>query len=105
MIVKAGDSCPICAGRSVEPLICIPDVPTLCNRLCPSEVEAANFPRGDINLVYCSDCGHVINAAFDQARVNYDERFENTLTFSPRFRRYAEATADRLIDRYGLIGK
>jgi len=103
--VKACDSCPICGEAPLKPLISIPDVPALCNRLCASEIEAADFPRGDISLAYCTECGHVINAAFDQARVNYDERFENTLTFSPQFRRYAEATADRLIDRYGLIGK
>ncbi len=102
---KPFDSCIICGGRSLEQLISIPDVPTLCNRLCASEAEAANAPRGDISLVYCFDCGHVVNSAFDQARVNYDGRFENTLTFSPRYRKYADVTADRLINRYGLRDK
>ena len=102
MTIKA---CLVCGGTSLEPLLSIPDVPTLCNRLCASEAEAANAPRGDIRLIYCLDCGHVINSAFDQARVNYDGRFENTLTFSPRYRQYADVTADRVINRYGLIGK
>ena len=105
MTVRARDSCLICGGRALEPLISISDVPMLCNRLCASELEAANFPRGDISLIYCLDCGHIANSAFDQARVNYDSHFENTLTFSPRYRQYADATADRLINRYGLIGK
>jgi SAM-dependent methyltransferase len=100
-----GDSCLVCEGRSLEPLISIFDVPILCNRLCPSEAEAANAPRGDISLSYCLDCGHIINSAFDEAQVQYDEQFENTLTFSARYRRYAEAMADRIINRYGLIGK
>ena len=82
MTTKASDSCLVCGGASLEPLISIRDVPTLCNRLCASEAEAANAPRGDISLIYCLDCGHVVNSAFDQARVNYDGRFENTLTFS-----------------------
>src|SRR5215469_6039680 len=102
---KAYDCCLICGARSLEPLISIPRVPTLCNRLCTSEAEAANALRGDVSLVYCLDCGHVANSAFDQARVNYDGRFENTLTFSPSYRQYADVTADRLVNRYGLVDK
>jgi len=105
MTGKGRDSCVVCGGKSLEPLISIPDVPTLCNRLCASEAEAVNAPRGDIGLTYCLDCGHILNSAFDPARVDYDGRFENTLTFSPRYRQYADATADRVINRYGLFGK
>jgi 2-polyprenyl-3-methyl-5-hydroxy-6-metoxy-1,4-benzoquinol methylase len=105
MTAKARDSCLICGGAHLEPLISIHDAPTLCNRLCASEAEAANAPRGDISLNYCFDCGHIANFAFDQEQVNYDGRFENTLTFSPRYRQYAEVTADRLIHRYGLKDK
>ena len=105
MAAKADDCCLICGRRSPEPLISIPNVPTLCNRLCASEAEAANAPRGNISLSYCRECGHVVNSAFDPARVNYDGRFENTLTFSPRYREYAQVTADRVIGKYGLRGK
>jgi 2-polyprenyl-3-methyl-5-hydroxy-6-metoxy-1,4-benzoquinol methylase len=86
-------------------LILIPDVPALCNRLCASEAEAANALRGDICLVHCLDCSHVVNSAFDQARVNYDGCYENSLTFSSCYRRYADVTAHRVIRRYGLAGK
>lgn len=105
MTTKACERCLICGGASLELLISIPDVPTLCNRLCATEAEAADAPRGDISLSYCRDCSHIVNSAFDQARVSYDGRFENTLTFSPRYRQYAEVTADRLINRYGLDSK
>jgi SAM-dependent methyltransferase len=105
MAAKADDCCLVCGARSLEPLISIPGVPTLCNRLCASEAEAANAPRGNISLSYCPECGHVVNSAFDPARVDYDGRFENTLTFSPRYREYAQVTADRVIERYGLRGK
>src|SRR5215471_15742796 len=105
MTGNGSDSCLICGGKPLEPLISIPGVPTLCNRLCASEAEARNAPRGDIRLSYCPDCGHIVNSAFDQARVNYDGRYENTLTFSPRYRQYAEMTAGRIINRYRLFGK
>ena len=56
-------------GTSLEPLISIPDVPSLCNRLCASEAEAADAARGDITLIYCSYCSHVANSTFDEALV------------------------------------
>jgi 2-polyprenyl-3-methyl-5-hydroxy-6-metoxy-1,4-benzoquinol methylase len=105
MTARAGDRCLICEGASLGFLISIPGVPTLCNRLCASEGEAVAAPRGDISLSYCLDCGHIFNTAFDQAQVDYDSLFENTLTFSPRYREYATMMADRVINRYALYGK
>ena len=105
MKLIASNRCLVCGAASLEPLISITDVPMLCNRLCESEAEAANAPHGDISLRYCLDCGHIVNSAFDESRVHYDGRFENTLSFSPRYRQYAELMADRIIDRYGLNGK
>jgi 2-polyprenyl-3-methyl-5-hydroxy-6-metoxy-1,4-benzoquinol methylase len=105
MTAKSYNTCLVCGGIFLEPLISIPGVPALCNRLYASRAEAANALHGDISLVYCLDCGHVFNSAFDPARVNYNGRYENALTFSPRYRQYADATARRVIRRYGLIGK
>jgi 2-polyprenyl-3-methyl-5-hydroxy-6-metoxy-1,4-benzoquinol methylase len=105
MTDQAGDACLACAGTALEPLLSIPDVPALSNRLCASEGEAADAPRGTIRLSYCRDCGHIVNSGFDPERVNYDNRFENSLAFSPRYRSYADATADRLIRRYRLRDK
>ena len=104
-VAKAGDNCLICAEKLVEPLLAISDVPTLCNRLCVSEADATNAPRGDISLSYCPDCGHIVNSGFDHTLVNYDGLFENTLTFSSRYRQHAETTADRVVKRYGLRAK
>ena len=104
MTTKAAGSCLVCSGTFLEALISVPGVPALTNRVCASEREAAEAARGDISLAYCPACGHVVNAAFDQVLVNYDGRFENTLSFSPHYRRYAETTAARIIDRFGLRG-
>jgi 2-polyprenyl-3-methyl-5-hydroxy-6-metoxy-1,4-benzoquinol methylase len=105
MTAEACDSCLVCGGTSLEPLISIPDVPAVCNHLCASEAEAANAPRGNISLIYCRDCGHIVNSAFDRARVNYDGGYENALTYSACYREYADATAHRVIRRYGLTEK
>lgn len=103
--MSADNACLICAEENLKPLISIPDVPTLCNRLCASEGEAVGAPRGHISLLYCESCGHIANAAFDPTLVNYDGRFENSLSFSPHYRQYADATATRVINRYGLSDK
>jgi SAM-dependent methyltransferase len=98
----AAAACLACGATALEPLLSIPEVPALCNRLCASKAEAVNAPRGTISLSYCRDCGHIVNSGFDPGRVNYDSRFENTLSFSPRYRSYAEATAERILHRYRL---
>lgn len=105
MTNKAAETCLVCGGGAVAPLLSIPDVPALCNRLCASAAEAAQAPRGHILLSYCRGCGHIVNSGFDPGRVNYDGRFENTLSFSPHYRSYAEATADRLVRDYRLGGR
>jgi hypothetical protein len=46
----------------------------------------------------------IYNRAFDVSLVNYVPGYDNALHFSPRFRRYAEALASRLIRDYRLSG-
>jgi hypothetical protein len=60
---------------------------------------------GDIDLRFCARCGHLFNAAFDPARVGYSGEYENSLHYSVRFREYARALAEHLIDVHGLRGK
>jgi SAM-dependent methyltransferase len=105
MTDKAEEICLACGAAALEPLLSIPDVPALCNRLCASEREAVEAPRGTINLSYCRGCGHIVNSGFDPERVHYDSRFENSLSFSPRYRTYAEATAERILRRHLLCGR
>ncbi len=46
----------------------------------------------------------IYNTEFDEARIDYDQEYENSLHFSPRFQAYAEELAGRLVDRYSLHG-
>lgn len=61
--------------------------------------------RGDIELVSCTTCSHVFNKAFDGALADYTGAYENSLHYSPTFRRYAEEQAATIVDRYGLHNK
>jgi len=97
--------CVVCGADNLEIVIEIAAVPTHCNVLWNTHTEAINASRGDIQLVFCSACGHVFNAAFQPELMRYTQAYENSLHFSPRFQRYAEALASHLIEQYNLRKK
>jgi hypothetical protein len=80
-------------------------VPALCNVFWPTEASGRAAPRGDIDLRFCSACGILHNATFDQDLVQYSPEYENSIHFSPAFQGYIDELARRLIDRYDLHGK
>ena len=98
-------NCVVCGAGNLEIVIEIPSVPTHCNVLWNTHAEAINASRGDIRLVFCSTCGHVFNAVFQPELMSYTQTYENSLHFSPRFQRYAEALASRLVEKYNLRKK
>lgn len=97
--------CPACGDTSRSPVATLKGVPVFCNALLDSREAALNAPTGDLELVMCTTCGLLYNAAFEPDLVRYSPRYENSLHFSGTFRRYARALAERLIERYGLHGK
>ncbi len=98
-------TCPVCASSSLTDSIHIEAMPVYCNVLWPSAAEARAAARGDIDLAFCRDCGHVYNRVFDPGLMDYTEAYENSLHFSPRFNAYATALAKRLVERYDIRGK
>ena len=98
-------SCALCGSRRVAPLYEVRDVPVFCNNLWAGREEAVACPRGDIELLFCRECGYIWNTAFDASRLEYTGSYDNSLHFSERFRGYAGSLAQRLIDRYDLRGK
>jgi hypothetical protein len=80
-------------------------VPVFCNVLWPTRAQALAAPRGDIRLAFCAGCGMLRNVAFEPELVRYSPGYENSLHFSPSFRRFADELARRLIARYDLRGK
>ncbi len=73
--------------------------------LLPTRYEAIAFPKGDIHLGFCEECGFIYNVAYDPRLPEYSERCEETQGFSPTFRAWHETLARRLIDRYELRSK
>ena len=102
---KNKNVCIVCQSDKLTDVIKIEDIPTHCNLLFDSREKAVNIARGDINLVFCENCGHFFNTSFDPSAMEYAESYENSLHFSPHFRHYAEELAQGLIERYDLHGK
>ncbi len=98
-------ACPVCAAADLTPCLEIPRVPVYCNVLHASREAALRAATGAMDLLFCGHCGHLHNAAFDRALVDYSGEYENSLHHSPRFRDYAEGLARELSARHGLRGK
>jgi len=96
--------CPSCGSR-MRPFFEIPGVPVNSCILMKTPEEARSYPRGDIVLGFCDDCGFIRNLAFDPALAEYSGRYEETQGFSPTFRKFHEELAADLVERYGLRNK
>ncbi len=73
--------------------------------LLSDKQAALDFPKGDIELALCEDCGFIWNVAFDPGFMEYSPNYESSQAYSPRFNAYAEHLAINLIDKYDLNGK
>jgi hypothetical protein len=94
--------CPVCGSSAVRDFVEIQGVPVHCNLLWTDRQLAISAPKGDIVLVFCSNCGHVFNRAFEASLTEYTQAYENSLHFSPRFQSYAHSLASDLVERHDL---
>jgi SAM-dependent methyltransferase len=97
--------CTACGSDELECFFTIPQTPLNCVVLRATRETALNAPTGRIELDFCAACGGVSNVAFDPNLVDYDQSYDNSLHFSPTFRKYADRVARDLVERYNLRGK
>ncbi len=97
--------CTVCNSENVEKIILLENIPVHCNLMWESEVDAINAPKGNLDLVYCKNCNHVFNKAFDPSLMEYTQAYENSLHFSPKFQEYADSLASQLVEQYNLRNK
>jgi SAM-dependent methyltransferase len=105
MVEMSSGRCPSCGAASGECFYTQRGAPAHSCLLLPTLEAARRFPRGDIRLVLCGECGCIWNAAFDTRLTQYSERYEDSQAFSPRFGAFMRGLAERLIDRYQVRGK
>ncbi|MEN8008232.1 MAG: class I SAM-dependent methyltransferase [Candidatus Krumholzibacteriota bacterium] len=94
--------CPNCNEGTMEIFHTAKGVPTNSCILLTTREEALEYPRGDIALGYCGQCGFVGNTAFDPVLTEYSGRYEETQGFSPTFQRFHQDLADRLVAKFDL---
>jgi SAM-dependent methyltransferase len=97
--------CPACAGMALESFYTVDQVPVNSCILMASCEEALAYPKGDIDLTYCHDCGFVFNARFDEKLIEYSGRYEETQGYSETFNAFHKRLAEELIAKHDLRGK
>jgi SAM-dependent methyltransferase len=97
--------CPSCGGSGLVIFHEQDDVPVHSCRLVESREEALAFPRGTLRLGFCGRCGFISNTAYDPTLQDYSLSYEETQSFSPRFRVFARELAEHWVERYDLRGK
>ena len=101
----AAAACFCCGSPGVAVIYQINQVPTNSCILLETREEALSYPRGDIHLGYCGQCGFISNVAFDSALTEYSGRYEETQAFSPTFNSFHEKLAHDLIAKHDLRHK
>lgn len=96
-------TCPVCASRAYEDVLSLAGMPVLVNAQVRPD-DALDVPRGDIDLVVCSGCGHLYNRSYEATLLDYDATYENTLHYSKQFQVFARDLAGRLVADHGLAG-
>lgn len=98
-------ACKACLSDHTEIFFHQEGIPTNSCILLGTEAEAKAYPRGDIALTFCHDCGFFFNQAFDPKLTEYSGRYEETQSFSETFNAFHYELADRLIEKHNLKGK
>jgi len=96
--------CPACDRGSTEVFYERDGVPVHSCLLVDDVATAREFPRGDLRIARCTDCGFIFNQAFDPGNSSYSPDYEETQAYSPHFQSFLSALAERWVSRYALAG-
>jgi SAM-dependent methyltransferase len=99
---QADQSCPSCNSKGLSIFYAVDEVPVHSCLLMSSRDRALNYPRGKLQLGFCTGCGFIANTRFDPGVHNYSAQYEETQGFSTCFNAFAKSLAQRLIDKYSI---
>lgn len=94
--------CRSCSSAAMESFYRVSNVPVSSCVLLDTRAEAVQYPTGEIELIFCHDCGFIQNQAFDADAVDYTQPYEESQAFSPTFQEFAKRLAEQLIERYDI---
>lgn len=90
-------NCPICNSKNLYTFLQRKQVPVHQNLLMPSEQDAIEIQRGDLDLCICNDCNFIFNQTFDFSKLSYGEHYDNTQDISPYFDSYLSELSRKII--------
>lgn len=97
--------CPNCKESNLKIFYEIKNVPAHSVLIFKTKEEAINYPKGNISLGFCENCGFVGNVDFDINLREYSDRYEETQGFSKTFQQFHKTLANKLINKYDLRNK
>src|SRR6266480_4289114 len=103
--VSSKHSCPNCLTGNMEVFHKVHQVPVHSVLLMRTPEVAMNYPKRDMALGFCADCGFISNTLFDPSVHEYSTQYEETQSFSGTFRSFHSKLAANLIAKYDLHGK
>ncbi|HLF78366.1 MAG TPA: methyltransferase domain-containing protein [Dehalococcoidia bacterium] len=103
MLLKT--NCLSCGSKQLMSFYELSNVPVNSNLLLPSRAEAVSFPRGEVRLAFCEDCGFIQNVLFNENRIEYSPAYLETRAVSPHLAQFLEEQAARLVKSYDLHNK
>ena len=97
--------CPNCETGEMEAFYEVKGIPVHSVLLMPSRDHAVEYPKRDLKLGFCPECGFISNTVFDPTVHEYSTSCEESQGFSPTFNAFAEGLAKRWVEQYGIKGK
>ena len=97
--------CPCCSAEVGETFYHVPSIPVHSCVLLDTVEEARAFPRRDLTLAFCEECGFVFNRDFDEDVIIYSTNFEESQHFSGTFNSFAKKLAKEIADTCDVSGK
>lgn len=94
-------ACPLCSHTDSVAITSRAQVPVHQNLPLSNAHDARNVARGELEMVACTRCGFVYNAAFDASLLSYGASYDNTQHCSALFDSHLDALADTLLKRHG----
>ena len=101
----SGPSCPCCGGHNCEVIYKVASIPVHSCVLLDTAEAAHAFPKRDLELAFCGDCGFAFNHVFDERVIRYSTDFEESQHFSSTFNSFARGLARQIAERCGVSGK
>src|SRR5262249_4455657 len=98
-------TCPACFSSNLEVFHEQENVPAHSVMLMPSREVATSYPRGNMKLTFCRDCGFIFNQVFDVSLNDYSTDCEESQGCSPTFRSWLTQMTQDLVNNFDLHNK